>query len=68
MAAVGGILGAIVGFAVGVAIEVTFWNDKGGLADTIPFAFAVAGVLIGSALGRRLAVRREHRGRNAGGV
>jgi len=47
LAVLGGIVGAIAGFVVGVAIEVAFWNDRGGWADTIPFALAAAGGLTG---------------------
>jgi hypothetical protein len=53
MVVLGGIVGAIAGFVIGVAVEVTFWNDRGGIADVIPFALAAAGVLAGSALARR---------------
>jgi hypothetical protein len=61
VAVLGGILGALVGFVLGVVVEVTFWNDRGGWADTIPFAVAAAGALIGSALGRRFRARRAAR-------
>ena len=53
MAVLGGILGAIAGFAVGILFtEVIFANGK-SWPDVVPFALAVAGILAGSALGRR---------------
>jgi hypothetical protein len=57
MVVLGGIVGAIAGFVIGVAIHVAFWNDS-GLADVIPFALAVAGALAGSALGGRYAATK----------
>jgi hypothetical protein len=51
MAVLGGILGALAGFGIGVLIHVAFWNDE-GWADVIPFVLAVLGVLTGVALGR----------------
>ena len=63
VAAVGGILGVIAGFVVGVVIEVAFWNDAGGWADTLPFALAAAGGLVGAAVGRRLAANPGASGR-----
>jgi len=49
----GGIIGAIVGFVVGILLtEVIFANGK-SWPDVVPFALAVAGILAGSALGRR---------------
>ena len=54
MAVLGGILGAIAGFVVGILFtEVIFANDA-SWPDVVPFALAVAGILAGSALGRRL--------------
>lgn len=53
MAKLGGIIGAIVGFVVGILLtEVIFANGK-SWPDVVPFALAVAGILAGSALGRR---------------
>jgi len=55
---VGGILGAVLGFAVGILFtEVIFANDQ-SWPDVVPFALAVLGVLVGSSLGRRYAARR----------
>jgi len=58
MKVAGRVVGAVVGFVVGVALEVMFANDKGGIADVVPFAFAVLGALVGSSLGNRLSARR----------
>ena len=55
----GRILGAVL--AIGVFFtEVVFANDQ-SWPDAVPFALAVAGIIVGSALGRRLANRNaEH--------
>jgi uncharacterized membrane protein YfcA len=58
MAVLGGFLGAIVFVVVTLLIEVALGWDKQGWADFIPFAMGVAGILVGSALGRRFAARR----------
>lgn len=51
----GRIVGAIVGFAVGVLFtEVIFANDQ-SWPDVVPFALAVLGIVVGSAVGRRFA-------------
>jgi hypothetical protein len=51
---VGRIVGAILGFAIGVLFtEVVFANDQ-SWPDVVPFALAVAGI-VGSAVGRRFA-------------
>jgi hypothetical protein len=58
VAVLGGILGAIAGFVVGILFtEVIFANDA-SWPDVVPFALAVAGILAGSALGRRLGQSR----------
>jgi uncharacterized membrane protein YfcA len=58
MKVVGGILGVLAGFAVGIVFtEVIFANDK-SWPDVVPFALAILGGLVGSSLGRRLATRR----------
>jgi uncharacterized membrane protein YfcA len=58
VAVLGGVVGAIVGFAVGAFLtEVVFANNQ-SWPDVVPFALAVLGILAGSALGRRLASRR----------
>ncbi len=48
-----GILGAIVGFAIGILFtEVIFSNDQ-SWPDVVPFALAILGYLAGSQLARR---------------
>jgi len=62
VAKLGGIIGAIVGFVVGILLtEVIFANGK-SWPDVVPFALAVAGILAGSALGRRLTQGRTGSG------
>ena len=57
MKVAGGIVGAIVGFAVGILFtEVIFANDK-SWPDVIPFALAVLGILVGAQLAGRFADR-----------
>jgi hypothetical protein len=52
---VGRIVGAILGFAIGVLFtEVVFANDQ-SWPDVVPFALAVVGIVVGSAVGRRFA-------------
>jgi hypothetical protein len=54
----GGILGVIVGFTIGILFtEVAFSNNQ-SWPDVIPFALAVAGWIAGSQAGRRLVSRR----------
>jgi hypothetical protein len=58
MKTAGGILGVLVGFAVGILFtEVIFANSK-SWPDVVPFALAILGGLVGSSLGRRVASRR----------
>lgn len=55
MTLLGSIVGAIVGFAIGILFtEVLFANDA-SWPDVVPFALGVLGWLVGSAL-----VRRRH--------
>ena len=50
---VGRIVGAILGFAIGVLFtEVIFANDQ-SWPDVVPFALAVAGIVVGAAVARR---------------
>lgn len=52
-----GILGAIVGFAIGILFtEVIFTNDQ-SWPDVVPFALAILGYLAGSQLARRRKTR-----------
>jgi len=54
MATIGGIVGALLGFALGaLLVEVIFPNGK-SWPDVVPFALAVAGIGLGSAAARRL--------------
>ena len=54
MAVIGGILGALIGFAVGILFtEVIFANNQ-SWPDVVPFALAIAGIFVGSTLGRRV--------------
>jgi hypothetical protein len=54
MVVLGGVFGAILGFAVGILFtEVIFANDQ-SWPDVVPFALAVAGILAGTAFVRRL--------------
>lgn len=53
MKIVGGIVGVVVGFAVGVLFtEVIFANDQ-SWPDVVPFALAVLGWLVGTSLAAR---------------
>jgi hypothetical protein len=55
----GGILGVLVGFAIGILFtEVIFANSK-SWPDVVPFALAILGGLLGSSLGRRFTTRRD---------
>jgi ABC-type antimicrobial peptide transport system permease subunit len=57
MALLGGILGLIAGFAVGILFtEVIFSNDK-SWPDAVPIALAVLGALAGAAAARRVSRR-----------
>jgi hypothetical protein len=57
VAVLGGILGLIAGFAVGILFtEVIFANDQ-DWPDVVPIGLAVAGALAGAALARRLTHR-----------
>jgi uncharacterized membrane protein YfcA len=58
MTVLGGFLGAIVFVVVSILIAVAFGRAKQGWADFIPFAAATAGILVGTALGRRFATRK----------
>jgi hypothetical protein len=54
----GRILGAVLGFTIGILFtEVIFANDQ-SWPDAVPFALAVAGIIVGSAVGRHFASRR----------
>ena len=58
MAVIGGILGALIGFAVGILFtEVIFANNQ-SWPDVVPFALATAGIFVGAALARRVRATR----------
>ena len=62
MRVLGGIVGVLLGFAVGIVlVEVIFANNQ-SWTDVVPFALAAAGWLIGSRVARRAhPVRRASR-------
>ena len=58
MVVLGAIVGAIVGFAIGILfVEVIFANNQ-SWPDVVPFALAIAGIFVGSALARRVRAAR----------
>jgi ABC-type branched-subunit amino acid transport system permease subunit len=57
MTILGGIVGAIVGFALGVVFTEVLFANNASWPDVVPFGLAVFGWLVGSALVRR---RRGH--------
>ena len=58
MSVLGGIVGAIVGFAVGIVFSEIIFANSHDWTNVIPFAVAVAGWLAGSASVRRARARR----------
>jgi hypothetical protein len=58
VAILGGILGAVAGFAIGILFTEVIFSSKESWPDVVPFALAVLGILAGSSLGRRLRSRR----------
>ena len=60
MAVVAGIVGALIGFALGILFaEVIFANDA-SWPDVVPFALAVLGYLAGRETFRRIGNRRTN--------
>jgi hypothetical protein len=57
MAVVAGVLGAIVGFVLGIVLVEVIVASHAGWTDVIPFGLAAFGWLVGSSLVRR---RRDH--------
>jgi hypothetical protein len=57
MTVLAGIVGAIVGFAIGVLFTEVIFANNSSWPDVVPFGLGVFGWLVGSALVRR---RREH--------
>ena len=54
----GGIVGAILGFVVGILLtEVIFANDE-SWPDVVPFGLAVVGILAGTQLAARFEARK----------
>jgi uncharacterized membrane protein YccC len=61
VALLGGILGVIAGFAVGVLFTEVIFSNNESWPDVVPVALAVIGALAGAAGGRRFG-RRDSRG------
>jgi hypothetical protein len=57
MTVLAGIVGAIVGFAIGVLFTEVVFANNASWPDVVPFGLGVFGWLVGTALVRR---RREH--------
>ncbi|HEY2374191.1 MAG TPA: hypothetical protein VGH82_16850 [Gaiellaceae bacterium] len=57
MTLLGGIVGAIIGFAIGVLFTGVLFANNASWPDVVPFALGVLGWLVGSSLVRR---RRDH--------
>jgi len=58
---IGGMLGFIVGFAVGILIFEVAWANDASWPDAAIFGVAVFGALVGSSLSRRLGHRAPDR-------
>ena len=58
MAVLGGILGLVVGFVVGILFTEVVFANNASWPDVVPFVLAVAGAVGGAQLGRRFATRR----------
>jgi hypothetical protein len=56
MTLLGGIVGAIVGFAIGILFTEVLFTNNASWPDVVPFALGVFGWLVGSTLVRK---RRE---------
>jgi len=61
MAILGGIVGAIVGFAIGILFTEVIFSNNQSWPDIVPFALAVLGILAGSSFGRRIRSSRRPR-------
>jgi hypothetical protein len=57
MTLLGSIVGAVVGFAIGILFTEVLFANNASWPDVVPFALGVLGWLVGSALVRR---RRGH--------
>jgi hypothetical protein len=62
---IGGMLGFIVGFAVGILIFEVAWANDESWPDAAIFGVAVFGALVGSSLSRRVGHRAGARDRHA---
>ena len=62
---IGGMLGFIVGFAVGILIFEVAWANEASWPDAAIFGVAVFGALVGSSLSRRVGHRAGTRDRHA---
>ena len=58
MAVIGGILGALIAFAVGILFTEVIFATNQSWPDVVPFALAIAGIFVGSTLGRRVRAAR----------
>jgi len=56
----GRIVGAILGFAIGILLTEVIFSNNQSWPDVVPFALAVVGIVAGSALGRRFANRNAN--------
>jgi hypothetical protein len=65
MGLVGGIIGVLLGFAVGILFTEVIFSNNASWPDVVPFGLAVLGALAGSQLGRQFAARRGNRTRSA---
>lgn len=61
----GAILGALVGFAVGVVFTEWVFSNNQSWPDVVPFALAVLGGLAGHELARRFRLNRTSRTHSA---
>jgi hypothetical protein len=53
MTLLGGIIGAVVGFVIGILFTEVLFASNASWPDVVPFALGVLGWLVGSALVRR---------------
>jgi ABC-type antimicrobial peptide transport system permease subunit len=60
VALLGGILGVVVGFAVGILFTEVIFSNNQSWPDVVPVALAVIGALVGASAARHLS-RRDNR-------
>jgi TRAP-type C4-dicarboxylate transport system permease small subunit len=58
MALLGGILGVLVGFSVGIVFSEIIFANSASWTDVVPVALAALGALAGASLGRRFGGHR----------